>query len=354
MIFPAVTINLNNIGAIPIRNFTGDSNPFGGQGGFTSTQDIVTLPGEPYSGTTIGVASVGYPNQFIPVLASTGTGSLGTGGNAATNQYVPITGVRDAQGNILGQKIRTLPLLGFGSCPYPDAEKCVRVHHPEPAPCRSGRRGQQHDRHQHLRRQHDRRHQPAAPVYPDRLQRATTPSTITASSVILEASDNQGNFGTVNSRTINLAGLLSFNPTTDILTINTSGIFNSTATANDEYRIILKGTAAAVIRNTDGLALDGFNILNGNLGPCCPVLTISLGATSRRLLVLDTHPPAIVAGNFQARPGQRFERRPLHHQHQQAGRSTGRSPTSSRPPTPSSAIPSSLTSRPRATPTTST
>ena len=114
---------------------------------------------------------------------------------------------------------------------------------------------------------------------------------------------------------INLAGLLSFNSATDILTINPRGSSPAAATANDEYRLILKGTGSAVIRDTDGLALDGLNLdANGNQLPLPSGADHFPGSDFQVTFTIDTHPPVDRRRDVQARPGQRLQRRPEHHQ----------------------------------------
>src|SRR6185312_15214564 len=96
MLYPAVTINPANLNAIPIRNVpggpgglpAGDVNEFGGNGAAPFAVDIVTLPGEP-------VTQRGFPDQWIPVLPTSGLGTGGTATTPGTYFYAPIAGERD-------------------------------------------------------------------------------------------------------------------------------------------------------------------------------------------------------------------------------------------------------------------
>ncbi len=96
---------------------------------------------------------------------------------------------------------------------------------------------------------------------------------------------------------------MSFNKATDILTIDTSGVINNLSTASGEYRLILKGTGSAVIRDNSGLALDGLNLdAQGNQLPLPSGADQFPGSDFQVTFTIDTHPPAIVAGTFQLDP----------------------------------------------------
>ena len=316
MLYPAVTIDPNNLSAIPVRNepgvstVAGDVNPFGGLGGFgfgfglgngvngaPYSADIVTLPGEP-------VTQRGFPDEWVPVLVTSGLGGGGTASSLATYDYEPVVGERDQEGN-LRIKDPNSPNVGFGSRPFFDLGAFEYIIQNPPvvdavdATSTSG----------------------TTNIYsvggigginslPTSIQikfnEQLNPSTITGMSVILQASGGDGIFGNGNSpsdRTINLTGDLSFNSTTDILTINTSGIFTSTATANDEYRIILEGTGSSVIRNTDGLALDGLNLDSSGNQLALPSGADQFpGSNFQVTFDIDTHTPSIVSGTFKLDP----------------------------------------------------
>ncbi len=91
------------------------------------------------------------------------------------------------------------------------------------------------------------------------------PSTINNGSIILQASGGDGIFGNGNNsndRTIDLSGKLSYNPSTQIVTVNLSGI--KPPLTNDEFRITIFGAGANVVRDPQGNALDGKNTVGGS------------------------------------------------------------------------------------------
>jgi len=314
MLYPSVNINQSNLAATPIRNvpvFTGGI--FGALDQTQPAGDINTAGGLGF-GVALGGGSVlrryrdpagepvnerGFPDQWIPVLTTSTLGSGTTAANPATFNYAPITGERDQAGN-LRVKDPNSPNIGFGSRPFfdlgafeyiiqnpPVVDAVVSVNNTT------------------VQNIYGVGTVAGTNTLPQSIQlkfnERLDPSTLTGSSVILLASGGDGIFGNSNSaadRVISLAGKLSFDPNTDILTIDTSGIFTSTATANDEYRLILKGTGSSVIRDTNGLALDGFNILNGNQLPLPSGSDQFPGSDFQVTFTIDTHPPSIVGGSF--------------------------------------------------------
>ena len=299
MISPAVTIDPNNLAATPIRNQTGGSNLFGQYDSFPlglpidPRVDYVTLPGE-------SITQRQFPDQWIPVLASSGLGSGGTGSNAATYFYQPVTGVRDQVGNLRIPDTKSMH-VGAGTRPFFDLGAFEYIAQNPPvvdsviATSTTG----------------------TSNIYgvgsiaginklPTSIQikfnERLDPSTISGMSVILLASGGDGIFGNGNSaadRAINVSGKLTFDPNSDILTIDTSGIFTSTATANDEYRVILKGTGSSVIRDNSGVPLDGMNLdANGNQLPLPSGADNFPGSDFQVTFTIDTNPPSIVKGSF--------------------------------------------------------
>ena len=253
----------------------------------------MTLPGEP-------VSQRGFPDQWNAVLPSSATGSGGTASNPATYNYAPTVGVRDQIGSTR-VKDPNSDNVGFGSRPYfDDGAFEFIIQNPPVVGAVVTVSGAT------VTNIYGVNTIAGTNLLPQSIQigfnEPLNPATITSNSVLLEASDSQGNFGTVGSKMINLAGLLSFNPANDILTINTTGIFTSAAADNDEYRLILKGTGSAVIRDTDGLALDGFNILNGNQLPLPSGSDDFPGSDFQVTFDIDTHAPSIVAGTFKLDP----------------------------------------------------
>ena len=86
-LFPISNQTLTAAGGI--RNTTGRSNPFGGNGSFDDSREIVTLPGTP---------GRPFADQFVPAIPGTTGASFGPASNIATYAYIPITGERDKDG----------------------------------------------------------------------------------------------------------------------------------------------------------------------------------------------------------------------------------------------------------------
>ncbi len=299
MLFPVYTVaagqDPSNARLPLFRNQIGDSNPFGGLGFIPSDSDIVTLPGEP-------VMNRGFLDQFIPVLSTAAGATAGTASNAATFQYAPLQGERDQAGN-LRVKDPNSPNVGFGSRPFfdlgafeyiiqnPPVVTAVQAVVAAGPPVNLYRPGAIAGT-----------NQPPQQIQ-IRFNEQLDPNTINASSVILQASGGAGVFGdpaNPNSRNINLAGLLSFDPKTDILTINTSGIFRPGAQLNDEYRLILKGTGPNVIRDLSGLALDGFT---NNDTTALPSGSDQFpGSDFSVTFTINTNSPSLVGGTFRLDP----------------------------------------------------
>jgi hypothetical protein len=127
-------------------------------------------------------------------------------------------------------------------------------------------------------------------------------TTITGSTVLLEASGGDGIFGNGNSpadKFYNLTGKLAFDPTTKTLTINVGAAGLTLGT--DEYRLFLLGTGSTVIADPSGNALDGENTLNDD--PTNPQLALPSGdgfpgGNFFDSFVVNTTPSTIVAGSF--------------------------------------------------------
>ena len=325
MIYPAVNVFIpgtTTLYPIPIRNEpvlnvfgqpdnnfpAGDVNPRGGLAAAPFSVDIVTLPGLP-------VGKRGFPDQWIPVLVSSGLGTGTTAANAATYNYVPIEGQRDQVGDLRVRDPNTHNPPGFGSNPFLDLGAFEYIIQNPPlvdgvlsssivngSGVVTGLYGV------------------GTVAGTNKLpltisvifSQPINPATLNGMSVILQASGGDGIFGNANSpadRTINLSGLLSYGTainalgqTIYVLTINTAGIFASNS-ANDEYRLILKGTGSSVIRNTDGLALDGDNLdANGAQLPLPSGVDQFPGSDFQVTFTIDTNPPSLVAGTFKLDP----------------------------------------------------
>jgi hypothetical protein len=308
MLYPSVTINTSNLAATPIRNepgsgtVAGDVNPFGGFYGGSANigqntapyqQDIVTLPGE-------SVTVRGFPDEWSPVLQTAGTGTSSTYATTGTYAYVPIIGQRDQNGN-LRVKDPNSANVGFGAHPYYDlgAFEYIIQNPPVVDSVVTTSAGSTTTTNIYGVDTIAGTNQLPTSIEVQ-FNQQINPATLNSSSVILEASGGTGLFdGNTSDRFINLAGLLSFNSTTDILTINTSTIFTSTATANDEYRLLLLGTGSSIIENNDGLALDGLNLdANGNQLPLPSGADQFPGSNFQVTFTIDTHPPSLVPGSF--------------------------------------------------------
>src|SRR5262249_55902292 len=91
------------------------------------------------------------------------------------------------------------------------------------------------------------------------------PNTISNKSVLLEASGGDGIFGnsnSVNDRFIDLSGKLTFDASTDVLTIHLGDL--GLVLGDDEYRVILQGSGSDILRDPEGNALDGENLGGAN------------------------------------------------------------------------------------------
>jgi hypothetical protein len=101
------------------------------------------------------------------------------------------------------------------------------------------------------------------------------PTTVNGSTVLLVGAGGDGIFGNGNDndKSYNLSGKVSFNPTTNVLTINVgaAGLMLQT----DEYRVTVVGNGSQVIRDPQGNAFDGVNTLNDD--PNNPQLPLPSG-----------------------------------------------------------------------------
>ena len=289
-------------GDINVEGGLGYVNNIGGPNGAPYYQDTVVLPGRLYPGTTTGPAEIPYPDQWIPVLISSGLGTQGNGGSPATYAYEPITGERDQVGNLRVPDPASGHIGGYGSKPYFDLGAFEYIVQNAPlvdAVSATTTNGTTNIYGVGTIAGTNKLPSSIHILFSERIN----PATLTGMSVILQASGGDGIFGNNNSpldRSINLAGKLIFDPNTDILTIDTSGIFTSAAMANDEYRIVLKGTGSAVIRDNSGLALDGYNIdpATGLQLPLPSGADQFPGSDFQVTFTIDTNPPSVKAGTF--------------------------------------------------------
>ena len=254
----------------------------------------LTLPGYP---------TRGYVDQFVPVLQTDPTGSAGPDSSAATFNYAPIDGERDSLG-YLRQKDPNSSNVGFGLKPYFDlgayefralfpphvTNVTATVADPNnptnPATTiplyQVGGDAGTNQTIQTIQVQFDNR---------------IDPNTINERTVLLEASGGDGIFGNNNSandKFYNLAGKLSFDPNSHILTINIGAA--GLNLQNDAYRLFLLGSGSDVLRDPQGNALDGENTLNDD--PNNPQLPLPSGdgfpgGNFFLTFTVDTNPPSL-------------------------------------------------------------
>jgi hypothetical protein len=297
MLYPIATQVLNQTTAV--RNQFGNSESADGGLGFSnSSLDVITLPGYPIRD---------YTDEWVAVLPSDPTSVLGTGANAATWAYAPMSGERDLRG-YLRQKDPNSPNVGFGSRPYFDigAYEFRQLFPP------------------HVTAVTATVTSPNSPggiatssIYavngvsgvnqtPQYLQftfdHNLDPNTVNGSTVLLEGSGGDGIFGNNNSpsdKFYNLAGKVSFDPSTDVLTVNLAAA--GLTLTNDEYRIVLLGRGSNVLADPEGNALDGQNTLNDD--PNNPQLALPSGtgfpgSNFFLTFTINTETSSIVKGTF--------------------------------------------------------
>ncbi len=266
---------------LPIRNLVGDLANQGGTGFFFGGPnintglngfDIVTLPGQ-------AVSTRQFPDEWIPTLqtATTGTpvsadsttvqaiattastpGTVGNGYSQGNYAYVPTTGQRDQLGN-LRVKDPNSTNVGSGSNPFFDLGAYEYIIQNPPLVENVSAVAASNGASSNL-------YVPGGVAginaYPSQLRvgisERLNPATLTPASVLLIGSGGDGVFGNANDITYNLANRLSFDNTTDSVVINTAGLLPTGTGLNDEYELVLKGTGSAIIRDNNGLALDGY------------------------------------------------------------------------------------------------
>ncbi len=132
------------------------------------------------------------------------------------------------------------------------------------------------------------------------------PVTVNNQTIILQASGGDGIFGNNNNsadRTIDLSGKLGYNPTTGNVTIDLSGIGG--LLANDLFRITIFGSGSNVVRDPQGVALDGENTVGGAAtGAQLPLPSGNKipGGNFFLTFSIDSNPPSVVANTFTLAP----------------------------------------------------
>ncbi len=297
-----------DVNFLPIRNNTGNSNDFGGDG-FANPGDEVTLPGLPLGQPF----SRGYPDQWVPTtlvaplgtpinvnaLSSTSPGTVGNGYSLANYAYTPIFGQRDQAGNLRGG--RTSGNTGFGSNPTIDLGAFEFLIQNPPLVTGVTATAANSSTISNL---YVPNGLAGINQYPSQItvgiNERLNPATITPASVQLIGSGGDGVFGNANDINYNLANRLSFDITSNHLIINTAGLFTP-AQLNDEFELVLKGTGSAILRDNNGLALDGYT--NNDTVPLPSGSDKFPGSDFSVLFTISTHSPSLVAGTFGLAPG---------------------------------------------------
>ena len=134
------------------------------------------------------------------------------------------------------------------------------------------------------------------------LDHSLDPNTVNGNTVLLEASGGDGIFGNGNNpndKFYNLSGKVTFDPVTNILTINVGAA--GLVLQSDLYRIFLLGSGTEVIRDPQGNALDGENTVNTDPNGAQLALPSGDGFPGGNFydtFVINTVPPTIAASSF--------------------------------------------------------
>jgi hypothetical protein len=286
-----------------LRNSTGRDNAFGGRRGSQGQPgDIVTLPG--FDGRT-------FLDQWVPSIPGTPGAQAGPASNPATFWYTAISGQRDQLGFIRVDD-PTTARIGAGRNPFYDigalerriivppkvtGVSAVFIDPSAPGGVRTrdfyavgGVTGSN-----------------AAPISLQfKLDSRLDPLTVNSRTVILQASGGDGLFGNGNNaadRTIDLSGKLSYNANTQTITVSLSGV--TPALANDLYRITLFGNGSDVLRDPQGIAIDGENT-QGGLATGAQLALPSgdniPGGNFFLSFTIDTNPPSVEPFTFALDP----------------------------------------------------
>ncbi|MFO0910304.1 MAG: hypothetical protein U0794_18500 [Isosphaeraceae bacterium] len=128
------------------------------------------------------------------------------------------------------------------------------------------------------------------------------PNTVDGSTVLLQASGGDAIFGNNNNpndKFYNLSGKVSFDPSTNILTINVGAA--GLTLQSDMYRLTLVGTGSNVIRDPQGNALDGENTVNGDVNGAQLALPSGdgfPGGNFYNTFIINTTSPSLVPNSF--------------------------------------------------------
>jgi hypothetical protein len=284
------------------NNGTGGTRTFGGRSGyfgFVGPNDFFTLPGS---------ALNQFIDQWSPVLSTTANSYNGTGFLPGTYNWVQMASQRSQDGY---QRIDdpSTPNTGFGREPFFDIGAFeFRVLNPPKVtgvtavtnPLASG--GSQ------TIDFYSTTTTVGANLTPQEIDvqfnQLLDPATISGLSVLLVGSGGDGIFGNGNDVTINLSSKLSFINATRTLVISLSG--SGLTLGTDKYRLTLLGNGSQVIRNPQGLALDGENTDN-NDSPNGAQLPLPSGdgfpgGNFYLNFIINSTPPSITPNTFKLNP----------------------------------------------------
>ncbi|HEY2157897.1 MAG TPA: Ig-like domain-containing protein, partial [Isosphaeraceae bacterium] len=304
MLFPAANQVLNATGGV--LNFIGHTNQFGLDGFLPSQLDFVFLPGS---------ALPNFVTSWVPVLPSSPLAIPGPSTNTGTWDYASLTAVANASaGNIVvpaggGERDQNgvqrnvapnVPITGAGSKPYFDIGAFEYIQYfPPDVTAVTASFGTT------VKNIYAVGGVAGTNVAPQAIQvkfnHQIDPTTISSQTVLLEGStDGTFNPNSPTTTFYNLAGKLTFDPTTDILTVSlgASGLI----LGNAEYRLMLVGTGSQELRDPQGNALDGENLDNTGQQKALPSGDGIPGGNFQVTFTIDTHPPALVAGSFNLAP----------------------------------------------------
>jgi hypothetical protein len=260
--------------------------------------DFVTLPGSVLNQ---------FIDQWTPVLTTTLNSYNGTGFLPGTANWVQLSSARGQDGL---QRVDdpSTPNVGFGREPFYDVGAFeFRVLNPPKVTAVTALTNPQSPGGSQSINFYSTTTLVGANLTPKEIDvqfnQLIDPSTITASSVLLVGSGGDGIFGNGNDVTINLAGKLSFVAATHTLAISLAG--SGLTLPTDRYRLTLLGNGSTVLRNPQGLALDGENTTNDSPNGAQLPLPSGDGFPGGNFylnFIVNTTPPSVTAGTFKLAP----------------------------------------------------
>ncbi len=313
---PIVTYNAGE--TVATRSFIGRDNPFGGAVGFgahfTSTGDIVSLPGYNLrtGGAGTGNNNGSYFDQFVPVLP-TAPGALPPFNGTSTFNYAPIQGERDQSG-LLRVDDPNVANVGFGSRPFFDigAFEFVQLNPPHIAAVTAVINNPAFNPAQPISTSNEptltepfytaggivgANQTPHSITF--QFDQRLDPSTVNNLTFVLVASGGDGIFDNGNDKQFDLSGKLSYNAAAETVSIILAD--SSLSLPNDVYRVEVFGSGGSVVRNPQGLSLDGEDTAN-NLptGAQLPLPSGNgfPGGNFFLRFTINNPAPTVVAGSF--------------------------------------------------------